>query len=355
MSQRELFRVEAVPVYQNKMFTTEAAALACPTGDVILVQEMDTGLIFNATFDPALLEYDLDYQNEQACSPFFLRHINAAAKIVHRNVAGKSIIEIGCGKGRFLGLLQERGYMATGIDPAYEGDDPNVVRTCFDPGCELCADGIVLRHILEHVPDPLSFLAAIACANGKKGTIYIEVPNFDWICDRRSWFDVFYEHVNYFRHSDFRRMFGTVLEAGDMFNGQYLYVVADLSTFRTPHADQRDAVSFPEDFAASLRGISSSLTIGRRTAIWGAAAKGMMFAFYMKCAGLSVDLVIDINPAKQGKYLAGTGLRVSSPKEAVRILQPGDDILVMNSNYMEEIIAVTNSEFHYIGVDQYGL
>jgi hypothetical protein len=48
--------------------------------------------------------------------------------------------------------------------------------------------------------------------------------------DRRaqSWFDLFYEHVNYFRLDDLRRMFGTVHEAGHLFGGQYLYIVADL-------------------------------------------------------------------------------------------------------------------------------
>lgn len=355
MNQHEVFRAEGVPIFQNKMFATEAAALACPTGNVILVQDMDTGLVFNAAFDAALLAYDSDYQNEQACSHVFQRHINAAVEIIQRNFTGKSIIEVGCGKGHFLGHLQERGYAATGIDPAYEGDNPNIVKTCFDPSSGLSADGIVLRHVLEHIQDPLPFLASIADANGKKGAIYIEVPSFDWICNHRSWFDVFYEHVNYFRLSDFRRMFGTVLEAGDLFESQYLYVVADLSTLRTPRAEAQDAVRFPEDFTASIQRISSSSIAGRRKAIWGSAAKGMMFAFYMKRAGLSVDMVIDINPAKQGKFLAGTGLRVSSPEEAMQILRPGDDVFVMNSNYLDEIVAATNSQFHYIGVDKHGL
>src|SRR3546814_9608010 len=60
--------------------------------------------------------------------------------------------------------------------------------------------------------------------------IYIEVPCFDWIVEHSAWFDVFYEHVNYFRLADLRAMFGTVHEAGHLFGGQYLYIVADLST-----------------------------------------------------------------------------------------------------------------------------
>jgi hypothetical protein len=355
MSRRELFRAEGVPVFQNKMFATREAALACPTGDVVLAQDTDTGLVFNAAFDAALLAYDSDYQNEQALSRVFQCHISTALDIIQRNFRGKSVIEVGCGKGHFLGYLQKCGYTATGIDPAYEGDNPDIRKARFDPSSGLLADGVVLRHVLEHIQDPLAFLASIAAANGQKGTIYIEVPCFDWICNHRSWFDVFYEHVNYFRLPDFYRMFGTVHEAGHVFGGQYLYAVADLSTLRTPRAEARDALCFPRDFTASMRRILSDSMTSRRRAIWGGAAKGMMFAFYMKRAGLSVDLIIDINPAKQGKFLAATGVRVSSPEEAMQVLQPGDHVLVMNSNYFDEVVAATASQFRYSRVDEYGL
>ncbi len=116
------------------------------------------------------------------------------------------------------------------MDPAYEGSNSSIVKEYFGPGSGLSADGVILRHVLEHIQDPIAFLAGIRDANGGRGKIYIEVPCFDWICDRRAWFDISYEHVNYFRLSDFYRMFGTVHDAGHVFNGQYIYAVADLAT-----------------------------------------------------------------------------------------------------------------------------
>ncbi|MDE2060539.1 MAG: hypothetical protein KGL31_10085 [candidate division NC10 bacterium] len=65
----------------------------------------------------------------------------------------------------------------------------------------------------------------------------------------------------------------------------------------------------------------------------------------MKHAGAQVDFVIDINPSKQGKFLAGSGLRVSSPEEAMEALNPGDEIIVMNSNYLDEITAQSDNQF----------
>lgn len=350
MKLHELFRVKALPVFQNKMFTSEALARACPKGNVILVQDMETGLIFNAAFDASLLAYDADYQNEQACSRIFQRHLDDVKEIIQRHFFGKPLIEVGCGKGYFLEYLLKSGYQITGIDPAYEGVNPNVIKACFDVSLGLSAEGIVLRHVLEHMANPVEFLSAISKANGGKGQIYIEVPCFDWICRNRAWFDIFYEHVNYFRLADFHRMFGTVHESGHVFGGQYLYVVADLVSLRKPVLEKSDSISFPEDFLKDI-GLLAASAKGKRNAIWGGASKGVIFALYMERAGVNIDLVIDINPAKQGKFLAGSGLRVSAPDEAMQLLQEGDDVFVMNSNYFQEIVEQSNNRFNYLKVD----
>jgi SAM-dependent methyltransferase len=229
---RELLRVEDLPVLQNKVYPSAEAARSAPRGRMVLAQSQSNGLIFNGAFDPDLLSYDADYQNEQACSPVFREHLGNVLGIVRRHFRTPSLIEVGCGKGYFLAHLRAAGYDATGIDPAYEGDSPHVVKAAFSEALGMTSDAIVLRHVLEHIQDPLSFLRAVARANGGQGKIYIEVPCFDWICERRAWFDIFYEHVNYFRAADFRRMFGQIDEMGHLFGGQYQYVVADLSSLR---------------------------------------------------------------------------------------------------------------------------
>ncbi len=268
MKYRELYKVEGLPIFQNKMFPDRVAALACPKGDVTLVQDMDTGLILNSAFDASLLEYDADYQNEQACSGVFRRHLEDVKMIIHRHFFGKSLIEVGCGKGYFLEYLHQAGYEITGIDPAYEGNNPKVVKACFESRLGLSAEGIVLRHVLEHLSNPFAFLLAIAEANGGKGQIYIEVPCFDWICQHHAWFDIFYEHVNYFRLVDFHSMFGKVYESGHVFGGQYLYVIADLATLQKPVFDQRDIFSFPADFLSDINRVAA-IAKGKRNAIWG--------------------------------------------------------------------------------------
>jgi hypothetical protein len=87
-------------------------------------------------------------------------------------------------------------------------------------------------------------------------------------------------------------------------------------------------------------------------AIWGGASKGVIFALLRARAGCPVRMVIDINPAKQDRYLPGTGLKVLSPERAMAQLAPGSTIYVMNSNYLEEIRQLSENAYNYIGVDR---
>jgi hypothetical protein len=352
---RELYRAEQLPVFQNRMFVSRQAAKDCVKGDIVLVQDPQTGLIRNSAFAPELMGYDADYQNEQAVSEMFQAHLQSVSTIIRRHFRDSSLIEVGCGKGTFLEHLQGMGFAICGLDPTYEGTNTSVRKEYFTAQLGLCADGLVLRHVLEHVADPLNFLISLRDANGGGGKIYIEVPCLDWIAQRRAWFDIFYEHANYFRLCDFRRMFGHVYESGHTFAGQYLYVVADLATLQEPIRDLAGEFIFPNDLLKTVDRYASRL-IGQRaadraSAIWGGASKGVIFALFMQRAGATIDFVIDINPAKQRRYLASTGLIVSAPEEALDQLEPGSDIFVMNGNYLQEIRHSTRGRFNLLTVD----
>jgi SAM-dependent methyltransferase len=345
-SQRVLYRIEKLPVFQNRMYDSPAEARACPKGDVELVEDGESGLVYNHLFRPELVTYDVHYQNEQAVSPLFVRHLDSVAAIVGESLGRERIVEIGCGKGRFLEMLLASGFDVRGFDPSYEGNNPRVTKSYFRADSGIRAEGLVLRHVLEHIQDPVDFLFKLKDANGGGGSIYIEVPCFDWICAHRTWFDIFYEHVNYFRLSDFHRMFGAVRESGRIFGDQYLYVVAELQSLHRPSLDRRDQIAFPSDFTRALKHRAL-----QESAIWGGASKGVLFALLMERAGSPVELVIDINSAKQGKYLPATGLKVLGPADALQRLPHGATIYVMNSNYLDEIRQMSENRFNYIGVD----
>lgn len=355
---KEIYRAEKLPVVQNRMFTTQTGAVDCLKGDVILVWDRTTGLIFNKSFKSDLIEYNSDYQNEQAFSFVFRKHLNEVTEIIKHHFLGDKIVEIGCGKGFFLEHLSSNGFSIRGVDPTYEGKNPAVIKANFKKSLGISGDAVILRHVLEHISDPIQFLSNIKMANGEVGKIYIEVPCFDWICKNHAWFDLHYEHVNYFRLQDFYRMFNKVYEAGHLFGGQYLYVVADIATLRCPEFIEGEPVEIPTDF---IKGVSNCANIikdsvfkngtPKQSVIWGGASKGVIFALFISKAGATIDFVIDINPAKQGKYIGGSGLPIYSPEDAFKKLEKGSNIFIMNKNYLSEIVSQFENQFNYLTVD----
>jgi hypothetical protein len=347
---RIIYQQSDFPVLQNRVYDSEEEAKNCPTGSLKIVEDFKTGLVYNAAFRSELMIYDSNYNNEQSLSPRFRNHLQQVVEVIESALGNQNLIEIGCGKGFFLEMLLSRGIDISGFDPAYEGKNKRIVKKYFEPGIMKPANGLILRHVLEHIQNPVHFLGQLKSSNGGMGLVYIEVPCFDWICERRAWFDIFYEHVNYFRLSDFYRMFGKVVKAGHLFGGQYIYVIAELESLRTPVIDHEDRVSFPPNFLDFEKDILTE-QLNCYYVIWGSASKGVIFSLLNSRRSRKIHFAIDINPAKQGKFLPVTAVQVCSPEQAMQLLPDNSAIYVMNSNYLNEIREFTRNKFNLIAVD----
>ena len=75
---------------------------------------------------------------------------------------------------------------------------------------------------------------------------------------------------------------------------------------------------------------------GSRFAIWGSGSKCVALLSKLGAESLP-DAVVDVNPHKHGKFLAGSGCEISGP-EVLASVRP-DAVLIMNSIYTEEIRA----------------
>lgn len=351
---KTLYSQKQFPVLQNRVYPTKQQAKQCTTADIEIVEDQNTGLIYNAIFQPGLVVYDQHYNNEQSLSPRFQAHLNDVAQLIETHIGKQDLVEVGCGKGYFLETLLNRGCDLVGFDPTYEGNNPNVIKQYFAPGViKQPAKGLILRHVLEHIPDPVNFLFQLKQANGDQGLVYIEVPCFDWICNKRAWFDIFYEHVNYFRQKDFYNMFDHVIDSGHLFGGQYLYVIADLASLKLPSFDPATSIHFPADFTSNLDQIMSEIEKAKApVCVWGGASKGVVFTMLAERMSKSIDVVVDVNPEKQDRYLPVSGIKVVSPESFVEDWPEDTQVYVMNSNYLQEIKAMSFNKFNYIGVDQ---
>lgn len=342
-----LYEQKGFPILQNRVYDSAVEAKNCPKGDLRIIEDHKTGLVYNHAFDSTRMLYDANYNNEQSFSPYFRNHLEEVVKIIKSTLGTESLIEVGCGKAYFLELLIDYGFDISGFDSTYEGNNPLVIKKNFEPGIiSVPAKGLVLRHVLEHIPNPYEFLEQLCEANGG-GLIYIEVPCLDWIIRKKAWFDIFYEHVNYFRSIDFERMFGLIIDKGSFFGGQYQYIVADLASLKKPTFDHLNEVSFPENFLSKINLAEEC----RPLCAWGAASKGVIFSLLAMRQRMKLDYIIDVNPSKQGKFLPVSGLEVISPKSAMKFLPNEASIFVMNSNYFREIKDMSENRFNYIKID----
>lgn len=109
-----LYEQTQLPVLQNRVYETAQNAINCLKGDIKIIEDAKTGLVYNAAFNPDLMIYDENYNNEQGFSPSFKQHLEQAAELIEESLGKEALVEVGCGKGFFLEMLLERGVDVTG-------------------------------------------------------------------------------------------------------------------------------------------------------------------------------------------------------------------------------------------------
>ena len=356
------WRYDDLPVRCNVLCSTRAEAVGAPRGDIHLAVCVNCGYIHNAAFDSERMAYDQAYENSLHFSPCFQAYADELARrlIARYDLHGKDVLEIACGQGDFLELLCELGdNRGVGFDPSYvpkKGDGESRVRVITDyyspKYADRRADLICCRHALEHMPDPVGFLCSVRENIGEESVpgVFFEVPNVLYTLRDLGIWDIIYEHCCYFSPVSLCRAFGeagfVVEDVGEVYGGQFLTIDARPSAA----ADEKDVVSVdPAGVVAEARRFSERFDKkfdqwrqrfdelvdgGRRAVVWGSGSKGVTF-LNMMAGAQAVTHVVDINPRKQGMYVAGTGQRIVAP-EALRELAP-DVVIVMNPLYRDEI------------------
>ncbi|MES2422719.1 MAG: class I SAM-dependent methyltransferase [Pseudomonadota bacterium] len=349
-----------IPIAQNLMYRSAAAANSCPTGSLKIVRCMSCGFAWNATFDPALLTYDEDYENNQSLSPAFDRHLAQVATIISDRVGQATdlnVVEIGCGQGYFLHRLQESlggsiGQLI-GFDPAYRPDSAippcaRVEQAYFNVESSdrlgVDADVLVTRHTIEHIADPMSFLRSIRAVAKEGCPIFVETPTIQWILDGAVAHDLYYEHCSIFDAQSLRlalEMAGFVVaDVRHMLDGQYLLATAYAGS---PIPQQRETAVENSGYSerrteyvarwADL--IEKDVKDGERVALWGGASKGVTLALLLGEHAKALEAAIDINPARSGSFMAMSGIPVMLPDDARR--SGITKAYVMNPAYFTEV------------------
>jgi SAM-dependent methyltransferase len=356
----------AVPIHTSTLLPSREDAEGYPRGDLDLAVCVDCGLLTNVAFDAPTHDYSASYEEVQSFSSRFREYQRSLARtlVERHDLAGRDVLEIGCGRGDFLlELCAATGGRGFGVDPSFreerlEGeaaDRISVDRGFFTP--EHVPPGVgavVCRHTLEHIHDVRGFLRSLRAGlveRAPQAVVVFEVPDTRRVLEETAFWDLFYEHCSYFTPGSFARAFrvaGLTPECLDRtFDDQYILLTARAGTpgdgdplvlEETPG----EVVTLCARFAEGIRrarDVWGGLLLeardrGERAVIWGAGSKGVGFLSTLGVAD-EVASAVDINPAKHGMHMPGTGHEIVSPDE-LRVLRPGL-VVVMNPIYEEEI------------------
>jgi SAM-dependent methyltransferase len=365
---------EQVPVHQNRVFPSRCEAQAASRGDLDMRVCRHCGFVLNHGFDAGRLEYEQDYDNTQSHSGVFDEYLDLLVEdlVVRQGVRDAQVVEVGCGKGHFLRKIvafQDSGNQGLGFDPSYRGPLSDLdgrlrfERRFYDAQCARTpADVVVCRHVIEHVADPLALLRQVRAALRERpnARVFFETPCVRWILREQVVWDFFYEHCALFCAESlqlaFERTGFEVLQVRQVFGDQYLWLEA-----RPAHASKvvtaagggddataSDLADLAQTFGAceqrQLQQWSEALSRWNAdgpVALWGAGAKGVTFAHLLDPQSRRIECVVDINPAKQGGYVAGSGHAIVAPSALKS--RGVATVVLMNPNYRQEVQATLDS------------
>lgn len=123
----------------------------------------------------------------RADSPVLARRYGEIMGRLERQTGGRRLLEVGCGNGQLLAVARARGWEVAGVELSRAQ-----VEHCRARGLEvelgdLTRDGLfagrafdaaVMIEVLEHLPEPVETLEAVAERLVPGGVLYVTTPNF---------------------------------------------------------------------------------------------------------------------------------------------------------------------------------
>ncbi len=196
-----------------KLFEATDLRLGTSQEAFSIVQCTHCGLVFNnprplaesmACFYPE--QFFQDKMNPLETVFLKSNHVFTIRAIREQKPLG-TLLDVGCGTGRFMTEMRKCGYQVYGLDPspkacaiaASSHGERVLNREIFDSGFpDHFFDIITLWHVFEHLMDPPTVLAEIHRLLKPDGMLVVEVPNFGSLESRI--FGPYWLHLDAPRH-----------------------------------------------------------------------------------------------------------------------------------------------------------
>lgn len=275
----------------------------------------------------------------------YKKHFETSSDRIKKYLDGKlnTIVEIGAGSCDFLSHFDNvRSRYA--IEPSDEINlnlDKTIVEIndlFLNSNYIIPSDLIIFRQVLEHVSQPKSFLLdAIRCfhKSDEVSYFYIEVPNSDITFSDGRFYDIYYDHCNYFTVNSMLSLLDIcglkLCELTLEMNKEIICLIASTERHNT-EVIKNNLDSQIVDLGIK---INYYLSLKKKLFIWGAAGNGANLLNTLKLDSSLIPFVIDKDPQKHHKFIPITNQRIISPEEAVEAAP--DVILIMSQFHRPEI------------------
>jgi len=273
----------------------------------------------------------------------------------HSNLREKRLLEVGCGKGEYMGLLQRAGARHVyGVENA-----PLSVAEAQKSGYQVAPgymapgfanpwperfDGFAIFSFMEHWPDLNGSLRALQNFLNEGAVGLVEVPNFEFIVANGLYSEFTVDHIYYFDRQTLR----TVLEL----NGyEVIAIDAIWHGYILSAQVRKRAPQKPAGFIAKQQRIIEQLQAfaGRfevaEVVVWGAGHQALAVMSLAKLQN-RVSHVVDSAPFKQNKYTPGTHLLIKSPSSL--LLDRPKAVVIMAAAYSDEVAQTIEREYPQI-------
>lgn len=244
----------------------EAAGSQAGFGCLHIVRCDGCGHLYNAAFDPSGAEdlYGAFVLTNVPVSPSMVKAVEGTAADILKHAKPRPVVlEVGGGGGALSMLLAETASEVHLVEPSralsadrFVGTKVTFHQSMF-PTAALAGktfDVIVCRQVLEHIPDPNPFLAALRAQISDDGMAYIELPSAEYIYNNRSVVDFHYPHVHFYRQPHLEAVFAragfAVVETIDVKNGHdTAFVLRPIAPSDAPPPVLKDDPAFAADMA----------------------------------------------------------------------------------------------------------
>ena len=268
------------------------------------------------------------------------------------HLEGKKFIEVGCGQGEFLSVLNEFPVKTFGIEhkatlvELAKSKGLNVVQGFVENGeCKIQGapfDVFLSFNFLEHQPNPNEMLEGIYNNLTDDGMGLITVPSLEYILEHDGYYELIRDHLAYYSFETLRFLLeknGFQVLEQQMINRDTIAMIVSKRK-KVNISNLIDSYSYIKK--ETLNYINSQLNIGRRVGIWGASHQGFTLAATADL-GEKVTYIIDSAPFKQGKFAPTSHIPIISPDAAVK--DPVDTIIIIAPGYTDEIASIIRKDF----------